>query len=214
VLAHWLLVPPERRVADGAAGLEGGFDAMYVRGDPPWEIGRPQVAFQRLADAGELTGRVLDVGCGTGEHVLLAAALGLEVVGVDLAPTAIARAEAKAADRALQARFEVMDVVDLPALGTTFDTVLDCGMFHTLSDEVIPRFVAALAAVLRPGGRYHLLCMSDRQVGRAGPRRISEAAIRSTFADGWRIVRLDPAPLEVTFGPGALEGWSATIVRR
>ena len=43
--------------------------------------GRPQPAIQRLADAGELIEPVLDSGCGSGEHVLLAASMGLEVTG-------------------------------------------------------------------------------------------------------------------------------------
>jgi SAM-dependent methyltransferase len=47
----------------------GFFDAAY-HGTPPWEIGRPQPALAELAEAGALRGRVLDVGCGTGEHAL------------------------------------------------------------------------------------------------------------------------------------------------
>jgi len=38
---------------------------------PPWDIGRPQPAFVALAEAGAIRGRVLDVGCGTGELVLM-----------------------------------------------------------------------------------------------------------------------------------------------
>ena len=64
------------------------FDALYA-GTPPWDIGRPQPAFLALAEAGAIRGRVLDVGCGTGEHVLMAADLGLDATGLDAAPTAI-----------------------------------------------------------------------------------------------------------------------------
>src|SRR5262249_42209161 len=56
------------------------FNDMYT-GTPPWDIGRPQPAFQRLADEGALRGRVLDAGCGTGEHTLMAAALALDALG-------------------------------------------------------------------------------------------------------------------------------------
>jgi SAM-dependent methyltransferase len=59
-------------------------DNLYA-GPPPWDIGRPQPAFQALADAGSVSGRVLDVGCGTGEHALMAARLGLDATGIDLA---------------------------------------------------------------------------------------------------------------------------------
>ena len=37
------------------------FDALYA-GTPPWDIGRPQPAFLALAEAGQVRGRVLDVG--------------------------------------------------------------------------------------------------------------------------------------------------------
>jgi len=68
------------------------FNDAYL-GTPPWDIGRPQGAFRALADAGELRGRLLDSGCGTGEHALMAAALGLEATGIDSAPRAIEIAE-------------------------------------------------------------------------------------------------------------------------
>lgn len=55
------------------------WDATYTRGTPaPWDIGRPQQAFVRLADEGRLTGRLLDAGCGTGEHALLAVSRGAD----------------------------------------------------------------------------------------------------------------------------------------
>jgi len=99
----------------------------------PWDIGRPQPAFVRLADGGKLSGRVLDVGCGTGEQTLLAASRGAEATGIDIAGPAIERARAKAAERGARAQFEVGDALDLRRLGTTFDTLVDSGVFHAFS---------------------------------------------------------------------------------
>src|SRR5919202_5979339 len=79
-------------------------DDLYTS-SPPWDIGRPQPAFVALADRGAIQGRVLDVGCGTGEHVLLCAGLGLDATGVDLASRALRAAEDKARERGLVARF-------------------------------------------------------------------------------------------------------------
>src|SRR5579884_1241394 len=56
---------------------------------PPWDIGHPQAPFLAIAEAGELRGRVLDIGCGTGEHALMAAARGLDATGIDAVPAAI-----------------------------------------------------------------------------------------------------------------------------
>jgi len=138
------------------------FDAAYL-GTPPWDTGRPQTAFRELADAGELRGRVLDVGCGTGEHALMAAALGLEAMGVDASPRAIRLAKTKADERGLPVRFVVWDALQLAALGERFDTVLDSGLYHVFDDTVRVRYVESLAFALPPGSRYFMLCFSESQ---------------------------------------------------
>ena len=201
------------RVTDRPSGPPPGtgFDAMYQGLTPPWDIGRPQPAFQALADAGALVGRVLDVGCGTGEHAIMAADLGLTTVGVDLSPTAIELAEAKARDRGVAVRFVVADALDLPALGERFDTALDCGFFHVLDDEARVTFATGLRTVMSPGGRYHMLCFSDRMPGTVGPRRVSREEIRSTFSDGWAVESIEPAVIETTARYLAAIAWHATI---
>jgi SAM-dependent methyltransferase len=188
------------------------FDAMYA-GVPPWDIGRPQPAFLGLAQAGALVGPVLDVGCGTGEHVLMASALGLDATGVDMSPAAIARAERKASERGLTARFLVQDALALASLGEQFATVLDCGLFHTFDDADRPRLVESLRAVMGTGARYRMLCFSDRQPGDWGPRRVSRAEIRASFSDGWRVESIERAKLDVTIDPDGAEAWLATIRR-
>ncbi|WP_345598283.1 methyltransferase domain-containing protein, partial [Streptomyces marokkonensis] len=133
------------------------FNARYA-GTPPWETGRPQPALRDLAEAGAFRGRVLDVGCGTGEVVLMAAALGLPTVGIDPASTAIEIARRKARERGLQARFLVGDALELGGLGEQFDTVLDCGLFHVFSDAERVRYADNLATVMPPDARLFLLC--------------------------------------------------------
>jgi SAM-dependent methyltransferase len=194
------------------------FDAAYD-GTPPWDIGRPQPVFQSLADSGVLHGRVLDAGCGTGEHTLMAAAMGLDAIGVDSSPKAIALARDKATRRRLPARFLVADALALDALDERFDTVLDSGLFHVFDDADRPRYVAALAAVLRSGGWLFLMCFSERQPGTLGPRRVTRGEIEESFADGWRVDSIKPAQFAVTegsaamFGGAAAEAWLARIVR-
>jgi cyclopropane fatty-acyl-phospholipid synthase-like methyltransferase len=185
---------------------------MYA-GAPPWDIGRPQPAFLELADAGALQGRVLDVGCGTGEHALMAAARGLDATGIDAAPSAIAIAQAKARERGLSARFLVWDALDLGSLDERFDTVLDSGLFHVFGDDDRGRFVWSLAAVTAPGARYHMMCFSDRQPGDWGPRRVSQQEIRASFARGWRVDSIEAATFDVTLDPAGVRAWRAAITR-
>ena len=189
------------------------FEKLYDHGTPAWDIGRPQGAFLALANAGALRGRVLEVGCGTGEHTLMAARLGLDATGVDLAKNALATAEDKARDRGLQARFLSWDVLQLPALNERFDTALDCGLFHLLADADRPRFAEGLAAVLAPGGRYFMLGFSDRQPGDTGPRRLSQADIRASFTHGWRVDAIEPALIEMYQNPVGAQSWLASLTR-
>jgi SAM-dependent methyltransferase len=186
------------------------FDDSY-RGSPPWDIGRPQPVFLRLADAGAFVGRVLDVGCGTGEHVLLAAQRGLEATGVDCAPRAIAAAQRKAADRSIPARFLVWDALRLAELGERFDTVIDSGLFHVFNDEDRAQYVNELDTVLQPGGSYLMCCFSDRQPGEWGPRRVSQEDIEGSFGMGWTVTSIERARFVTTLDPPFAEAWLAII---
>src|SRR3954470_18760085 len=87
------------------------WDASYADGPAPWDIGGPQPAIVRLAAAGAFRGTVLDAGCGTGENALHIASLGLPVLGVDVAETAIRLARESAAARGVQAEFRTADAL-------------------------------------------------------------------------------------------------------
>jgi len=198
-----------------ASGPVSFWDAAYTDDSAPWDIGRPQPVWERLADAGEIAPPVLDSGCGTGEHTLLLAERGMEVLGIDITPVAVRSAKAKAAKRGLHAAFEVGDVLELDRLGRTFATVIDSGVFHIFDDADRARYVVSLAAVLDPGGVLHLLCFSEHTPGDAGPRRVTQAELRAAFAEGWQVERIEPALIEVRegFAPEPAHAWLARIVR-
>jgi SAM-dependent methyltransferase len=191
------------------------WDSSYVGPAPTWDIGRPQPAFLRLADADALTGALLDAGCGTGEHTILAAGRGANALGIDVSPRAIEIARRKAAARGVETRFEVMDALSLETLGESFDTVLDSGLFHVFDDSARSRYVASLHAVLHEGGHLHLMCFSDRQPGDWGPRRVSEPELRTAFGSGWHIDSLNPEQFDINPGLGTptAEAWLADIRR-
>jgi SAM-dependent methyltransferase len=195
-----------------------GFEWAYRHSTPPWDIGRAQPAVVELAESGAFSGRVIDLGCGTGENALYLAGRGLDVVGLDAAPTAIQLAQAKAATRGVPASFVVGDALDPGSLdgrlGGRFDAVLDCGLFHTFADDERGLYARSLATLLRPGGRTFMLCFSDEEPGTAGPRRISQAEINATFADGWRVESIAPRRFAtVGFQIREPRAWLATVVR-
>ena len=158
------------------------FESAYA-GRAPWDIGRPQKAFIDLAD--QITGSILDAGCGTGENALFFASRGHKVTGIDFLAGPITWAKQKAAVRGVSASFLVMDALALRDLPEMFDSVIDSGLFHVFSDDDRRRYVAGLASVLKPGGRLFLECFSDEEPGTQGPRRVSAREIREAFAEGW-----------------------------
>jgi SAM-dependent methyltransferase len=198
-----------------AADAAHDWDDSYAGPPPPWDIGPPQPAFVRLAEAGALTGELLDAGCGTGEHTILAARGNARALGIDVSPRAIETAQRKTVERGVDATFQVLDALDLVALGETFDTIVDSGMFHVFDDDARSRYVKALGAVIRPGGHVHLMCFSDRQPGAWGPRRVSENELRAAFGPGWRIDTLAPDHFDINPGLGSrtAEVWLADVVR-
>lgn len=202
------------------------WDAAYAESTPPpWDLGRPQPAFVRLAEQGLLTGQLLDAGCGTGEQTLLAASSGADALGVDVSPLALEQARGKAAARGIpaaaggqigKARFEVADALSLGDLGLSFDTVIDSGLFHVFDDDNRARYVASLASVLRPGGHLYLMCFSDRQPGTLGPRRVSQDELRAAFSDGWTILAIQADTFAVNpglFPATTVQAWLASITR-
>jgi Cyclopropane fatty acid synthase and related methyltransferases len=188
------------------------FESAYT-GTPPWDIGRPQKEFVELVRAGEITGSVLDIGCGTGEHALFFAEEGHDVWGIDSVPLAIQKAQEKAAARGLHVNFLVMNALALNTLNRTFDTATDSGLFHTLSDEDRPVFVNTLAAALVPGGKYFMLCFSDLEPAGYGPRRITTREIQDSFRDGWSINYIRPATFESHTRVEGPRAWLSSITK-
>jgi SAM-dependent methyltransferase len=190
------------------------WDASYLDGQPPWDIGRPQPAILRLANEGAFAGAVLDAGCGTGENALHVASLGLAVLGVDVAETALSIARKKASDRGLDAAFEVADALHLDRLSRVFETVLDCGLFHTFDGDERRDYVTALASVTSRGGAVHVLCFSD--VGPdTGPHPISQDVLRAAFepSGDWSVAAVSPDLIQTRFSANGIPAWLAKIER-
>ncbi len=193
------------------------FEVAY-EGKPPWDLGRPQRPFVDHAE--QITGSVLDAGCGTGDNALFFAERGQPVLGIDFVAKPIEVARRKAQERGVEAEFLQMGATRLKDLDRTFDSVIDCGLFHVLSDEDRTPYVEGLAHVTKNGSRVFLMCFSDEQPGDTGPRRISQRELREAFAGGWTIESIEATRFEPNpnverrdFGDLGPKAWFA-IIRR
>lgn len=191
--------------------MKAHFGESY-RGTPPWDIGRPQPEFVRLADSGAIRGAVLDVGCGTGENAMYFAGLGLATLGLDAIPLAIEKAMRKAEERGSSAEFVVGDALHLEDLKRRFDTITDCGLFHSFTNRERVLFARSLKSALMRSGTYFMLCFSEKEPdGWGGPRRISKKEIAETFRKGWKIDWIREARMDTNLHKHGGYGWLSSI---
>lgn len=188
------------------------WDASYHGEAAPWDIGQPQPAIARLASKGVFAGAVLDAGCGTGENALLVASLGLPVLGVDVAETALAMAREKARDRGIKAEFATADALHLERLERRFQTVLDCGLFHTFEADEQAEYVASLASVIERDGIVYVLCFSDDGPD-IGPHPVTQDELRTAFSagNGWNILTIEPERIETRYHENGVSAWLVTV---
>ncbi|GAB2848161.1 hypothetical protein GCM10027176_59530 [Actinoallomurus bryophytorum] len=191
------------------------WDASYHDGPAPWEIGGPQPAIARLVYEGVFAGTVLDAGCGSGDNTLHVASLGLPVLGFDVAETALAAARKKAEDRGIEVTFAAADAFQLSRLERRFDTVLDCGLFHSFEGDERSRYAVSLASVTEHGGTLYVLCFSDDGPD-TGPHPISRDDLRAAFnpGSGWNVAAIEPDRVRTRYhDENGAPAWLATIKR-
>jgi SAM-dependent methyltransferase len=154
------------------------YDLMYRDKDYDGEVDLLERVFRQYAT--QPVTRILDLGCGTGNHALRLAARGYEVVGVDRSADMLVRAGQKAREQARTIRFHHADIRDAD-VGETFDAALM--MFAVMSYQIGD---ADVLAALRTA-RHHLgsggLLLSDFWYGPAVQAQGTEERVR-TIEDG------------------------------
>jgi SAM-dependent methyltransferase len=127
--------------SDGLFAISSG-PAAYLQ-DPMYWAPHERASLERHAH-----GRVLDVGCNAGRHALYLQQQGLDVLGVDVSPLAIAVAK----DRGLE-NAQVLSIDDLAAGLGVFETILMLGNNFGLfaSPAKARRLLRRFKTFTRPG---------------------------------------------------------------
>jgi SAM-dependent methyltransferase len=146
----------ERQFFDAAAQLAGPFDLVAVERRYRRALSSPlyplEAAYSLL---GDICGkRVLDVGCGHGEHSLLFGAWGADVLGVDISPGSIGlcRKRAEAFPAAGRVEFVNAPVESLTAGSDRFDAIWTCAFLHHVLDR-LPAVLEIFDHLLADGGK-------------------------------------------------------------
>ncbi|BBY99536.1 SAM-dependent methyltransferase [Mycolicibacterium fallax] len=186
-------------------------------GPPPWNIGEPQPELAALIEAGEITGTVLDAGCGHAELALTVAARGQTAVGIDLSPTAIAAARAAAAERGLDnVTLEQGDITAFTGYDGRFDTIVDSTLFHSLPVEGRDGYQRSIVAAAAPGAKYVVLAFAKGAFPaeqEQKPNEVDADELRAAVDPYWVVDEIRPAYIHATVPP-LPEGTPAPPIER
>jgi SAM-dependent methyltransferase len=172
------------------------WNESYASGQLPWDTGQPDPLLVEFVTSGGVTpGQTLEIGAGTGTNAIWLAERGFDVLGVDVSPLAVERAQAKMEGRALRCRFATLDFLAAPLPDGPFQFVFDRGCFHVFDEPgERHRFAAQVAAALAPGGLWLSLIGSTEGPAReVGPPRRSAREIALAIEPALEIVELRSA---------------------
>lgn len=180
----------------------------------PWNIETPPDLLIQLVEHKKVVPcRAIEFGCGAGNYAIWLAQQGFEVTGIDISPTAIGLARKNAMEQGVECTFIVADVLgDLADVKGPFDFALDWELLHHIYPDDRPRYVANVARLTKPGGRYLSVCFheDDPEFGGSGKYRTtrigtvlyfsSEVELRDLFSPYFTILELRAVTIRGKWG--------------
>jgi SAM-dependent methyltransferase len=128
------------------------WESQYQQRDTPWEKGAPSPGLVDFLATEPIRGRVLVPGCGFGHDVRALASTADEVVGLDIAPSAVIGAER--IPKVGPERYLLGNLFDLPSeMRGVFDWVFEHTCFCAIQPSQRQAYVEGVASALKPGGR-------------------------------------------------------------
>ncbi len=172
------------------------WNESYAAGQPPWDTAQPEPLLVEFVTSGGVTPtRALEIGAGTGTNAIWLAERGVNVLGVDISPLAIERAQAKLEGGATGCRFATWDFLAAPPPEGPFQFVFDRGCFHVFDElDERQRFATQVAAALAPRGLWlSLIGSTEGEPRDVGPPRRSAREVILTIEPVLEIVELRSA---------------------
>jgi SAM-dependent methyltransferase len=164
------------------------YGLMYRLGFAPWERRDIAESWRPLLEgpAAPVPGRALDIGCGSGRDAVYLAKRGWRVTALDSAAKALASAEQRATEEAVEVQWVRGDVAELGRLGLEpgYNLLYDFGCIHGLTDSARRWAAAGLTQLAAPGAT---LLMAAFKTGRRMvlPRGMNKEDVVALLHDGW-----------------------------
>lgn len=163
------------------------WENRYLSGDTPWEKGSGHPALAAWLERHSLAGRVLVPGCGSGHDVRLLASRGAEVLGLDIAPSAVA--SARTYPRAGKESYEAGDFFQPPPEWTgAFDGLFEHTCFCAIDPSQRGAYARSAAAILRPGGRLLAIFYLDPGREEGPPFGSTTAELDALFSPHFQLI--------------------------
>lgn len=196
------------------------WEQRYREGDLPWDARQPEPRLTELAATLERPAPLaLDLGCGAGDNTFWLAQDGQPALGIDVAPTAIAIAQARAKERhETSARFVCASVLDpLPVRPAGAGLALDRGCFHVLDESDRPRLARRVAEALVAGGWWLILCGNvdePRPEGEQGPPQLTARQVIDPVEPWFEVHSLERTRFSGSDARPTHLAWRALLCRR
>jgi SAM-dependent methyltransferase len=165
------------------------WQAQYESGETPWDEGAPHPALHDfIAESGPFQGRILVPGCGKGHDVRAISAAENQVIGLDIAPAAVAKA--RTFPKTGNEEYIVADLFNLPPdLQSAFDWIVEHTCFCAIDPSMRRAYAAAVAGALKPGGQILAIFYLDPAVDRQPPYGVTIAELDQLFTPFFAVTR-------------------------
>jgi cyclopropane fatty-acyl-phospholipid synthase-like methyltransferase len=122
---------------------------------------------------------------------------------------AVEIARERAAIQKVNVEFRIGDALQLHSYfsHSEFDSVVDSGLFHSLMDEERGVYVQKIDWVLRAGGSFFMLCLSDKEKRSSESQRISKPGIEKAFSHPFRLNYIRDTVIRDTFRDKGAKGY-------